>query len=315
MLSRILPFIAMLVAAFALPFSVSGQMSFSELNYDQLRSQAQKTESPFVVYLHQSDHRACKKMDRKTWRDPELVSFVSKNFLISRLNPLQGTRQMQLVQEFGVFSYPSFLFFSPQGKLLGKAEGYLAPATLRLILQKHLRQIRQQEDVRLWAIHNQGPLPGHSATIAIASSQEEEQAPTEASMSLSMLAPPLAQLESIMRTRGMNDGNTHRLILKVPGLEAYSLQNLRLPRNMPLSYGLLMGSFTSYKSLQKELNQLKRYWKEEIWVYCEEINQIPVYKLVLGVYPSEEDAESFAHAIYKIQGLNPVILDLSVFLR
>ena len=96
-------------------------------------------------------------------------------------------------------------------------------------------------------------------------------------------------------------------------MEEYSLQNLRLPRDMPLSYGLLMGSYTSYKALQTELNKMKRYWKEEIWVYCEEINQMPVYKLVLGVYPSEEDAESFAHAIYKIQGLNPIILDLSVF--
>ncbi len=323
MLSRYLPLIVLWVMFAIAPSSLQADVTFTDLSLDQVRSEASQSQVPFLVYLHQPQAHLCKKMARKTWKDTQLGTFISQHFLAAQINPLQGKSGLALVQEYAVFSYPAVLFFSPQGKLMGKAEGYLAPATLLTMLKKHHRTLQKQEDIRLWALHNQ-PAPAKAPNLL--AEAEIPRGETEA-LSLTLLfepnlpeelpaTPPVAMeaLQSGMRTRGL-DGDTYQLLLEVPGMEAYSLNQLHLPSDMPLSYGLLIGSYTSFKDLGVELERMKRYWRDEIWVYCEEINQTPIYKLVLGVYPSEEDAETFAHAIYKIQGLNPIVLDLGVFLR
>jgi len=102
-----------------------------------------------------------------------------------------------------------------------------------------------------------------------------------------------------------------QLHLDVPGMHEYSLVNKNPADLQEKSLGLLIGSYTSYKQLRQMVSKFQRVWKGNMWVFAEEVNQIPVYKLVLGDYTSREEAEIFVDVIYKIDKSNPVILDLS----
>lgn len=255
MLSRSLPILMVWVCALCISPAIQAQTGFSTQSLSELQTEAATSKIPYIVYVHQPQVRLCKKMERKTWSSDLLTPFLGEAVLAYKLNPFEGSAELALVQEHAVYTYPTVLFFHPNGQLMGKAEGFLAPETVHSMLEKHLATLSQQEDIRLWALHNRKAEAVETSMIAAA----EIKAPETEAMSLSLLfvpentdealpeesllSAPVAMLENggNMRTRGLDD-KSFRLILEVPGLETYSLSTLQLPKEMPLSYGLLIGS-------------------------------------------------------------------------
>ena len=88
-----------------------------------IQEEARVSETPYFVYVYKDKDRQCRRMERKTWKDQALASYIDNNYLAARINPSAEDFDVMWIQEHEVFSYPTVLFFSPYGQLLGKASG------------------------------------------------------------------------------------------------------------------------------------------------------------------------------------------------
>lgn len=320
-------------------------VQFSEQPLKSVQSSAKSSQTPYLVYVFDANDRQCRKMARKTWKNEALAQFIQQNYLTCKLDVFAPETDIEWVQDYGIYEYPSVLFFSADGILLGKADGFLAAETMLAMLKKHLREIRQKEEVRLWAAHYEETQYDHQEAMYLADNTLSADAgedvghlfdlqtnladlQTDFPAELPDTEPILAMNEPMpqMRTRGMAPAiqtetkavasearsNSH-IILDVPGLEKYSLNQYGHSRGneeVPMNYALLVGSYTSFPALQAQLERFSRYWQDDVWVYCEEVNKTPVYKLLVGPYIDQESAEVFAQAMYKFQKINPTVLNI-----
>jgi len=317
-------------------------VQFSDQPLAAIQAEAKASETPYFVYVYQTKDRQCRRMERKTWKDQALAEYISKNFLATKLNVLAPNTDVNWVQEYEVYAYPTILFFAPEGQLLGKANGFIAPQTLNSMLQKHMNELDQKEEVRLWAIHyqenedpngqpvyyasntlsaDQGNAEGHLSDLRmnLADLSQKDNFPAQLPEAKQIVA--MNEPAPIMKTRALGPANgiesdardNAQIILEVPGLERFSIANYGQTRGdeeVPMNYALLVGSYTSFTELETQLNRFNRYWQDDVWVYCEEVNKTPVYKLLVGPYIDQESAETFAHAMYKFQKINPTVLNI-----
>lgn len=253
-------------------------------------------------------------MLRKTWANKQVRKYLAQNYQVGRVNVFSGKKDASLVQQHQVFKLPTTLVFTPEGNLIGKVQGYAASASLRSILEKHEKFIaeRQEETVEVPSLIAAAPTASQQTevipnipAVSIHRSQTQTTSTNKPvsrgnELSTAVKKAPLRQV-----SRGQSF-----LHLDVPGMHEYSLMNKSQAREADQSLGLLIGSYTSYKQLRQMVSRFQRVWKGNMWVFAEEVNQIPVYKLVLGNYTSREEAEIYANVIYKIDKSNPAILDL-----
>lgn len=324
------------------PLASQADVQFSEQPLATVQAEAKAAQKPYLVYVFQGNDRQCRRMERKTWKDAILADYISKHFLACKMDMMGINADVNWIQEYEVFFSPSVLFFAPDGKLLGMANGFLAPETLISMLEKHNNELNQKEEVRLWAIHYQenenpegqavyfasntlsadeGMAEGHLNDLQLSLAELGDNFPAELPETHEVVASN--ESAPIMKTRGMspapsnvinsNARSNSQIILEVPGLEQFSLANYSQSRGdeeVPMNYGLLVGSYTSFIDLETQLKRFQRYWQDDVWVYCEEVNKTPVYKLLVGPYIDQESAETFAHAMYKFQKINPTVLNI-----
>lgn len=66
----------------------------------------------------------CKRLDRDTFTNPDLVRFVRDKFVSVKANAEDSGAGQKLAGEYGVNGYPCALVFNPEGKLIGRIGGY-----------------------------------------------------------------------------------------------------------------------------------------------------------------------------------------------
>lgn len=287
-------------------------------------------------------------MLKSTWADEKVQSLVEDQFLAAVFYPLEDGEQVRLISEYDVYSFPSLLIFSPEGKILGKAEGYLAPETLYAILTKHLSQLQYKQDLMaLSGIVSRGATTYQPVSRGMGPSQMtppllvgsmmrfSAQDATATTASIRDLTP-VGNLSLLGNSRGQDpeQGNEDltttivsesvtssastesRILLDVPGLESFTLRQLKSRSSAPAeAYGLLVGSYTDYAETTQSVEKFERLWRDRIFVYCEQVNATLVYRVVLGEYVDEETAKAFSQAIYKMEGINPTVMPLMGLLK
>lgn len=308
--------------------SLVGQsLPFYEGSYQEVQQLAEDKQQPFIVYLFKHNSKEHRKMLRKTWSNKQVKRYLAQHYQVGRVNVFSGKEDAKLVQKHQVFKLPSTLVFTPEGKLIGKVQGFAAPTSLKSILVKHELFVKEKS---LSPSKNIPPLiasapatkntppkvlnkptPNHYRSaepkLAPAKTVQQTRAPKR---NTSPQTASVAKKSYKTLSRGQSRGQS-QLHLDVPGMHEYSLINKGKDVEKEMSLGLLIGSYTSYKQLRQMVTRFQRVWKGNMWVFAEEVNQIPVYKLVLGDYSSREEAEIFANVIYKIDKSNPSILDLT----
>jgi len=306
-----------LFALFTIVLTVlsSGQsLPFKDGSFQEIQAIASSKQQPFLIYLFKHNSKEHRKMLRKTWANKQVRKYLAAHYQVGRVNVFSGKKDAKLVQQHQVFKLPTTLVFTPEGKLIGKVQGFAASASLRSILEKHEKFIaeRQPKAVEVPSLIAAAPAASpqkevipNLPTVAVSRSQTQTKSTNNSvsrgnELKESVKTAPLRQV-----SRGQSF-----LHLDVPGMHEYSLMNKQQARDADQSLGLLIGSYTSYKQLRQMVSRFQRVWKGNMWVFAEEVNQIPVYKLVLGNYTSREEAEIYANVIYKIDKSNPSILDL-----
>lgn len=317
-----------------------------DLSLQALQNRAHEANLPYLVYLQESSSRQARKMLKYSWVDADVQRILQQDFLAGAYHALDEGGQLALIQEHEVFAFPALLIFSPQGHLLGKTEGYVAPETLAGILNKHVEMLSHQRDMLALA---RGPsrsqpevgqsvprgqrtlvitpplLVGHITALTAERSSKPPLARVVSTRNADGTLEPIANLSELSlrgyrAALGVADASylqtgmqsrsqeSGKLLIDVPGLEAYSLR--LADRSAPDQYGLLIGNYLSYNEINEEVTRYERLWHDEIFVYCEEVQSNLVYRLILGQYEEESTAKAYAQAMYNVIGMNPSIVNL-----
>ena len=114
------------------------------LSYDKGMAKAKEEGKPVVIDFYTKKCFYCKKMDASTFRDPEVIKFLSDNFVAVRVNgeartmvSHEGERMSErtLTRAYGVRGFPTYWFLDSEGERIGPAPGYKPSETFLPLLR------------------------------------------------------------------------------------------------------------------------------------------------------------------------------------
>lgn len=112
--------------------------------YDQGVAKAKAEGKPIVIDFYTDWCGYCKKMDRSTFKDPQVIAFLRDNFVTVRVNGEAQTMvshegeqmsERMLTQTYGVRGFPTFWFLDSEGKRIGPAPGFKPTETFLPLLR------------------------------------------------------------------------------------------------------------------------------------------------------------------------------------
>ena len=101
--------------------------TYSYLRAKQLAEDHQKS---YVLYFSAEWCSPCSFMEETTFQDKNLQQLIAKNHFFVKLD-IDQFEGYALKEYYGVYSLPTFLFFTPDHKLVKRKEGALSPAVLK----------------------------------------------------------------------------------------------------------------------------------------------------------------------------------------
>lgn len=135
MKKSIIAVIAVVAFAFiAVQTTHAQQMTWN--NFDKGVAEAKKSGKKVLVDVYTDWCTWCKKMDKTTYSDTKIQSYLKKNFVLVRLNPekdgpvtYEGKKYpaAEFSQGMGVNGYPATLFLRSDGQPITVLPGYAEP--------------------------------------------------------------------------------------------------------------------------------------------------------------------------------------------
>jgi thioredoxin-related protein len=129
------------VVATAMVAAFSGSLAAQDVrfahDYAAARREALEKHRPIVVVLGTDNCVWCRKLESTTLRDPAIVQALSDRFVVVHI---EADRDPTISNALGVTGYPTIVFANPEGKILGKHDGYVDAARFRQQLDRALRE-------------------------------------------------------------------------------------------------------------------------------------------------------------------------------
>ena len=130
--------ILMIAPAIAKP--VSGD-SITWLSYEKAQQVHQNRK--FFVYFNAEWCGFCRKLEATTFKDPEIIAFINRNFTPVRVNI---DREKQIAAHYGVQGVPDLRFISAKGEAIARWPGFIEADQLLPLLQYiHTESYLKQE--------------------------------------------------------------------------------------------------------------------------------------------------------------------------
>jgi thioredoxin-like negative regulator of GroEL len=110
----------------ALHASASAQEVEWRLDYVKARQEAVEKSRPLVIDVGTENCYWCKQLDLRTFKDPAVAALLNSRCIPLKIDAEQHVR---LIEALRVQNYPTLVFASAEGKILGYQEGFIeAPA-------------------------------------------------------------------------------------------------------------------------------------------------------------------------------------------
>lgn len=119
-----------------LSFATPNTLPFFEGPFSRIQAEADFSGKPFLLYFYQNDCSNCQYWEDGPFQDPQLISFLQSNFLITKKN-LLTMEGNQLSQELGIEYAGSLVIFTPEGDVLVSIQSPLSSAQLINLLTDH----------------------------------------------------------------------------------------------------------------------------------------------------------------------------------
>lgn len=118
-----------IISGFFLLFSFSiyaqSGIQFQDLSYKDLLSKAKKENKLLFIDAMASWCGPCKLMDKNVFSKKEVGDYYNTNFVNAKFDMEKGEGR-DLAKQFGVYSYPTFLYVNGEGQLISMNRGYMA---------------------------------------------------------------------------------------------------------------------------------------------------------------------------------------------
>lgn len=107
-------------------------VAFASLGLSEALAEAGCRDTLLMVDVYTEWCGWCRKLDKETFTDPEVVA-ATKNLVAIRLNPETQQDGAELARRYGIDGFPVVLFLRPDGAVAGRLDGYYPP---RAFLEK-----------------------------------------------------------------------------------------------------------------------------------------------------------------------------------
>jgi thioredoxin-related protein len=114
----------LLVAATLLWPAIAGAQSTEvqfRHEYNDSRREAEKKGLPVFIYFTTDNCPWCVRLQRETFGDPAVAKVLNEKFVPLKAHAMQS---QQLVEFCGIRAYPTVIMASPDGKIMGRVEGF-----------------------------------------------------------------------------------------------------------------------------------------------------------------------------------------------
>lgn len=106
-----------------------------ERSLDGALKSARRAQRPVMVDFWAEWCGWCRRLDQTTYRDPTVVRMLAE-FVTVKVNTEGTAREVEFAERYNVGSLPTVAFFSPEGHLLLRIEGYQGPGSFPQTLEQ-----------------------------------------------------------------------------------------------------------------------------------------------------------------------------------
>jgi thiol:disulfide interchange protein len=119
--------------------SPSTEKPFVSLTFDAALAEAKRADKVVMIDFFTTWCGPCKKLDRVTWKDPEVVKWLGEHAVAMKVD---AEKNVELAKRFQVNAYPTMVFVDGGGKEVERLLGYYEPPAF---LEK-ARGLRERAD-------------------------------------------------------------------------------------------------------------------------------------------------------------------------
>ncbi len=132
-------FVALLIGAWCSP-AAANEIQWQSYPDGMARGKFEKKK----IFLHFFADwcAACKTMEEKTFKDPQVIALLNENFIAIRINVDRDRATSNL---FRVRALPDTFFMRANSEIIGHRPGYIPPPLLKVILQSIMSENPGQE--------------------------------------------------------------------------------------------------------------------------------------------------------------------------
>ena len=102
------------------------------MSYEEGRQRGATENKKLFLVFNADWCRYCLKMEKETFQDPTVISYVNRNFIPISVN---SDRQQKVAAQYGVRGLPSTWFISEKGERIGSQPGYIDAQKMLTILK------------------------------------------------------------------------------------------------------------------------------------------------------------------------------------
>jgi|GEM_PF-3256684 len=275
----------------AFPSSTTAQGIFSTTDYTSFLEEVNESGKPYFIYFSMKNNSTCQQMANETFSDPNLQNFIRHYAYAYQVDIQTHPDGMAIAYQWGVEKVPELVFFRPNGSILCRLSGFISAD----MLMKKMMDIGADKYINL-------DKPAYAQAQERGESQGGENAKAEA-------RKPSASKSNTQLERFDEFANNDITIADINGLEKFSPTELVEP-----GFGLLIKSDQNLGNIKAQVARFEKVWTKGITVYSESFEEITEYRLVLGSFPTREEAKIYAASIERMELIKVSIIDLKTLL-
>lgn len=136
-----------LIISFALTYACNGyagdKSALTWMSFNDGLANVKKTNKKVLVDVYTDWCGWCKKMDKETYADGGIAAYLSKHYVVIKLNAESSSKvtykgetytEQELAGAFGITGYPSIIFLKGNGDPITTYPGYADPAKFKKVV-------------------------------------------------------------------------------------------------------------------------------------------------------------------------------------
>jgi thioredoxin-related protein len=330
-MKKLLTLLFIICALVLVSFSPSGQtnVSFYSGTLADMKAKALIDNKPFFLNFYTDWCAPCRNMERYTFTDPELATFVEGNYFAFGVDAEGLTGDgIEVAQRYNVVSYPTIIIFSSKGTVLQTLHGYQSGKTLLKELQDYRFRSRTEEsDIEEFSGPPVIDLTGGTSTAKPTATPPK---PVEIDLTPKPTAPatpapvftPATPIATTSNLPGPDKpANRPSTTLPPPPSSkpatvanpGQGLFRMQVKPQASVGFGVQLGVFGDYANVIKEIQKLEGQGRTNSLVNINQLDGKTVFKVMLGPYPTRESASAEKMVLLTKENRAGMVVDLSGF--